>query len=471
MLEKSTTYPVSFESGHFPDETDRSAVPHPEGRYQAISERHVDRIPMLRKLSEDERFAIRVVSKVLPFRTNRYVNNNLIDWDNVPNDPVYQLVFPQRAMLGEDDFQTIADHILRGSSEPEISEIAAKIREHLNPHPAGQREFNIPKINGEVVEGLQHKYRETVLFFPSHGQTCHAYCTFCFRWAQFVGDSKMRISTSQNSELHNYLAGHPDVSDLLVTGGDPMIMRTSWLERILRPFIGNRTLEHIQNIRIGTKALTFWPHRFVSDKDADDLLRLLEELVDAGKHVAIMAHFNHGQELRTEVVRNAIRRIRATGAEIRCQAPLLAHINDCPAIWSQMWEEQVRLGAIPYYMFVERDTGARHYFEVPLARGWEIFAKALSKVSGLGRTVRGPSMSATPGKVEVLGIQEIHGEKVFLLRFLQGRNPDWVAKPFFARFDPAATWFDHLKPAFGKSKFFFEDEFRAMTGEKIALAA
>ena len=471
MREESTSYSVQFETELFQGEGASSAEPFPDGRFQAISERHLDRIPMLCKLSEDERFAIRVVSNVLPFRTNRYVNSHLIDWDRVPNDPVYRLVFPQRQMLREDDFLTIADHIRRGSPDHEIAEIAAKVRNRLNPHPAGQREFNIPKFNGEVINGLQHKYRETVLFFPSHGQTCHAYCTFCFRWAQFVGDSKMRISASQNNGLHRYLANHPDVSDLLVTGGDPMIMRTSWLERILRPFIDNRTLEHVQDIRIGTKALTFWPHRFVSDPDSDDLLRLLEELVDAGKHVAIMAHFNHGQELRTEVVRNAIRRIRATGAEIRCQAPLLAHINDCPAVWSQMWQEQVRLGMIPYYMFVERDTGARHYFEVPLARGWEIYAKAVRQVSGLGRTVRGPSMSATPGKVEVLGTQEIHGEKVFVLRFLQGRNPDWVAKPFFARFDPAATWFDHLKPAFGKSKFFFEDEFRAMIGEKIPLAA
>ncbi|MDE0305606.1 MAG: hypothetical protein OXI87_12120 [Albidovulum sp.] len=471
MRKESTSLSVPIESGLFPDEDNRSAVPLPEGRYQAISQRHLDRIPMLSELSEDERFAIRVVSSVLPFRTNRYVNDNLIDWDKVPKDPVYQLVFPQRAMLSDDDFQTVADHILRGSPDHEISRIAAEIRNNLNPHPAGQLEFNIPKIDGEAVNGLQHKYRETVLFFPSHGQTCHAYCTFCFRWAQFVGDSKMRIAASQNSGLHRYLASHPDISDLLVTGGDPMIMRTSWLERILRPFIGNRMLEHIQNIRIGTKALTFWPHRFVGDQDADELLRLLEDLVDAGKHVAIMAHFNHGQELRTEVVRDAIRRIRDTGAEIRCQAPLLAHINDCPAIWSRMWEKQVRLGMVPYYMFVERDTGARHYFEVPLARGWEIYAEAVRQVSGLGRTVRGPSMSATPGKVEVLGIQEIHGEKVFVLRFLQGRNPEWVAKPFFAKFDPAATWFDHLKPALGQSKFFFEDEFRAMTGNKIALAA
>jgi hypothetical protein len=113
-------------------------------------------------------------------------------------------------------------------------------------------------------------------------------------------------------------------------------------------------------------------------------------------------------------------------------------------------------------MFVERDTGAKRYFEVPLERTRQIYAEAVSKVSGLARTVRGPSMSAGPGKVEIVGVQQVHGEKVFVLRFLQGRNPDWVGRPFFAAFDPAATWLNHLRPAFGEDRFFFEDEYDAM---------
>ncbi len=164
------------------------------------------------------------------------------------------------------------------------------------------------------------------------------------------------------------------------------------------------------------------------------------------------------------MVREAIRRIRDTGAVIRGQAPLLAHINNDPDVWARLWREQVRLGIIPYYMFVERDTGAKQYFEVPLVRCWEVFRQAVQQVSGLARTVRGPSMSATPGKVEVLGVQEVAGEKVFVLRFLQGRDPDWVGRPFFAKFDPQATWLDGLEPAFGEDAFFFEDGLRAMTG-------
>jgi hypothetical protein len=119
---------------------------------------------------------------------------------------------------------------------------------------------------------------------------------------------------------------------------------------------------------------------------------------------------------------------------------------------------------------VERDTGAKNYFEVPLTRAWEIYRNAVKKVSGLGRTVRGPSMSATPGKVEVQGITEIRGERVFVLRFIQGRNPDWVQRPFFAKYDPQAAWLDELRPAFGQDKFFFEDELRDMQARSIAKA-
>ncbi|MDD2911140.1 MAG: lysine 2,3-aminomutase, partial [Petrimonas sp.] len=143
---------------------------------------------------------------------------------------------------------------------------------------------------------------------------------------------------------------------------------------------------------------------------------------------------------------------------IRTQSPLLRNINDNPETWSKMWKEQVRLGLVPYYMFVARDTGSKAFFEVPLARAWNIFRKAYTNVSGIARTVRGPSMSCSPGKVQVLGVAEVKGEKVFVLRFLQCRNPHLVDVPFFAKYSASATWFDDLKPAFGEKEFFFEEE-------------
>jgi len=92
-----------------------------------------------------------------------------------------------------------------------------------------------------------------------------------------------------------------------------------------------------------------------------------------------------------------------------------------------------------------------------LAKAHEIFRNAYKNVSGLGRTVRGPSMSTTPGKVLVEGVATVKGEKVFSLRFLQGRNSDWVQRPFFAKYDENAIWLDDLKPAF-EENFFYEEE-------------
>ena len=169
-------------------------------------------------------------------------------------------------------------------------------------------------------------------------------------------------------------------------------------------------------------------------------------------------------DLAAQIAANntAIRRVRETGATIHSQGPVLAHINDSASTWARTWRTQVNLGIIPYYMFVERDTGARRYFELPLVKTWEIYSGAIKMLSGLGRTARGPSMSTEPGKVEIQGVAEIRGEKVFVLRFIQGRNPEWVQRPFFAKFDDKATWLDQLRPAFGEKKFFFEDEFHAM---------
>src|SRR5690554_3610908 len=436
-------------------------------RFQVYTHRHLDKIKPLQKLTPEQRFEMEVVSNVLPFRVNDYVINELIDWNNIPDDPVFQLTFPQRGMLDPKDFDRMAELLKSGADRKQVNALAKEIQAGLNPHPAGQQEMNVPMLNGQPLEGMQHKYRETVLFFPSQGQVCHSYCTFCFRWAQFVGDKDLRFASNEADLLHAYLAEHKEVSDLLLTGGDPMVMKTRHLVNYLEPLL-KPELEHVQTIRIGTKSLTFWPQRFVTDDDADELLALFEKLVKGGKHLAFMAHFNHWQEMETPIVREAIRRIRATGAIIRCQAPLVQHINDDPTVWERMWRTQVKLGMVPYYMFVERDTGAKRYFEVPLAITYEIYRQAIQHVSGLARTARGPSMSAGPGKVEIQNITEFNGEKAFLLRFIQGRNPHWVQRPFFAKYDPEATWLEDLSPALGTERFFFSDEYEAMSQERGA---
>ena len=429
--------------------------------FRVFTEQNIDQIPQLRRLSEEQLFAMKVVAKVLPFRVNQYVIDELIDWDNIPDCPIFQLTFPQREMLEPEHFEEMSTLMSDGVSEKKLRETAFQFHQELNHHPADQTTLNVPVLDDIPLPGMQHKYERTVLFFPSQGQTCHSFCTYCFRWPQFVGDHALRFSSRETNHLLAYLKEHQEVTDILVTGGDPMVMRTEVLERILEPLLGPQ-YSHIDSIRIGTKALSFWPYRFWSDKDADSLLRLFERLTRAGKHVAIMAHFSHWRELETTAVQKAIKKIQGTGAIIRSQAPILNHINADPEVWARMWQMQVRLGIIPYYMFVARDTGSRRHFEIPLARALDVYQKAIKNVSGLARKARGPSMSCGPGKVELQGVADIKGEKVFILRFLQARNPDWVDQPFFAAYDSQVSWLDDLRPAFGEKRFFFEDEYEAM---------
>ena len=122
-------------------------------------------------------------------------------------------------------------------------------------------------------------------------------------------------------------------------------------------------------------------------------------------------------------------------------------------------------------MFVERNTGANHYFALPLTRALRIYRDAYMQLSGLARTARGPVMSATPGKIAIEGITDVNGEKVFVLNLIQARNPEWCRRPFFAKYDPSAQWASDLQPAFGQREFFYEPQLERMLEEKERLAS
>jgi KamA family protein len=430
--------------------------------YKAYTARNFRSIPQIMALPEAIKSEMEIVARVLPFKSNSYVVEKLINWDNYLNDPIFKLTFPVREMLSASHFSQIENALNALMPEAELHQLCNSIKMEMNPHPAGQLEMNMPVLNGKKLEGVQHKYKETVLFFPSQGQTCHAYCTFCFRWPQFSGLEGMKISANQSDEFVNYLKQQKEVTNVLFTGGDPLVMKTSvlarYIEKLLEP-----GFEHIHTIRIGSKALAYWPYRFLTDSDSEELLGLFRKVASAGKQLTLMAHFNHPVELSTKAVKHAIRVIRAAGVEIRTQSPVLKNINDSAKIWAKMWRTQVSLGCSPYYMFMARDTGAKQYFDVSIDRAYEIFREAYSKVSGVARTARGPVMSAAPGKVHIVGVSEAAGQKVFVLQFIQARKTDWVKRPFFAKFDPDASWLSDLQPAFEDEKFFWQEEFEAMS--------
>jgi L-lysine 2,3-aminomutase len=248
------------------------------------------------------------------------------------------------------------DCMLTAMAQPDQSRvilrnIAESIRANLNPHPAGQLQQNVPKINSIAVPGMQHKYRETVLFFPTQGQFCHSFCTYCFRWAQFTAvGSDQQFQSKDSRLLTQYISLHPQVRDVLFTGGDPMVMSAALLKSYILPLLSSPGTQHLDTIRIGTKSLAYWPYRYLSDPDSKDVLSLFEEVGKQGKHLTVQAHFSHPRELETPAVREAMRLIQMTGAKIRTQSPLIRGVNDSAETWARMWNLQVRLGAVPYYM-------------------------------------------------------------------------------------------------------------------------
>ncbi len=420
---------------------------------------NINEIAALGRLTGQQRFEIEVAAQVIPLKTNNYVIDKLINWNDFENDPLFKINFPSKNLLNPEHYEKIATLIKGRVGKNKIKKAVNNIWIQLNPFVGDQLGYNVPELDNIKLAGIQHKYNETLLFFPTQGQTCHAYCTFCFRWPQFIGNNKLRFAVNQTDSLIKYMKKNEQISDILITGGDPMVMSANHLRKYIDAIL-NAEIPHLTSIRIGSKALSYWPYRFISDSDSGDLLDIFRKIVASGKHLAFMAHFNHPVELSTEAVKLAVKNILDTGAQIRSQSPILNHINASADLWIRLWKEQVNLGIIPYYMFIPRDTGAQNFFALPLVRTWEIFREAYSNVSGLCRTVRGPSMSTSPGKIQIAGVTEIFDEKVIMLNFLQARDPKWTGKPFLAKYNDKAIWIDDLKPAFGEKDFFYEKSFR-----------
>jgi hypothetical protein len=119
-------------------------------RFQAVGCHNVSKMPEWKQLEPDLREPIEVVARVLPFRTNQYLMENLIDWSKVPNDPIFQLVFPQKDMLEPEQYRELETGLRRGISKDALDRVIQRIRLDLNPHPDGQLTHNIPTLDGRA---------------------------------------------------------------------------------------------------------------------------------------------------------------------------------------------------------------------------------------------------------------------------------------------------------------------------------
>jgi len=352
--------------------------------------RTIDQVP---NIPESERVKLRKVAQRYVFRANDYYMG-LIDWDD-PNDPIKQLIIPREEELndwGE----------LDASKESAVT----------------------------VARGVQHKYPHTVLLLCN--EVCGAYCRYCFRKRLFMEDND-EVSLDVSEGLR-YIADNPAVSNVLLTGGDPLLMST---RRLVEIFEALRRIPHVRIIRIGSKLPAFDPWRILRDEALQEAFRTYSR---PDRRIYLMAHFDHPREL-TEAALAGLDCYIRNGVICVNQCPLIAGVNDDAELLSELYQKLAWAGCPPYYLFQGRPTAGNEPYTVPLVRGWQIFHDANLKGSGLARRPR-YVMSHETGKIEIVAVD---GERIYL-RYHRAKDASNRGRFMVYKRNDEALWMDDLEP-------------------------
>ncbi len=355
--------------------------------------RYITDIDKIAQIPADQREKLKQVSKKYAFRLNDYYLG-LINWDD-PNDPIRNLVIPQ-----ENELSDWGD--LDASNEKDVTR----------------------------VPGLQHKYPHTALLLCN--EVCGAYCRYCFRKRLFMNDNDEAVLDV--SEGLKYIAETPRITNVLLTGGDPLLLSTKRLRYILESL---RAIPHVQIIRIGSKMPAFNPWRILDDPDLQALLR---ECSTKDKRIYLMAHFDHPRELTPQAIEGIDCFIR-NGVICCNQCPVLRGINDDSEVLAELFRKLSFIGCPPYYLFQGRPTAGNEPFAVPIIRGYELFEEAKRHVSGLAKRLRFV-MSHETGKIEIVGVDSLF----MYLCYHRAKDPANEGRFMIFHRDDNAVWLDDLRP-------------------------
>ncbi|MGY3108385.1 lysine 2,3-aminomutase [Bradyrhizobium sp. LM3.4] len=279
-----------------------------------------------------------------------------------------------------------------------------------------------------VVPGLQHKYAQTGLLLVT--SRCASYCRFCFR-KRLVGRDSDEV-VPDLAKVRQYISRHPEMTNVLLSGGDPFVLSTAKLDEILTNLL---PIRHLDSIRIGTKLFAFEPKRF----EDPALPAFFQRIRDAGKTAVLVTHFDHVGEISVGAERN-IRCLRAQGVQFLNQSVLLAKVNDNPEVLAATFAKCHQMGVRPYYLFQARPVKAASHFQVPLRRGLEIARGVTQRLAGIEKTFR-YIMSHYSGKIEILDLGD--DGRVYM-RYHQNKFPDRVGKIFSRPYIETACWLDDL---------------------------
>lgn len=360
------------------------------GRRTAIKVKYITKVEQLEQLSEPERAELKEVASKFDFRVNDYYLS-LIDWDD-PNDPIRHIVIPN----------------------------IRELEEWGRLDPSDEKRIT-------VMPGLEHKYHSVVLFLVTN--QCEGICRYCFRKRIFIEPERESIQDWEAA--YRYVSEHPEVTNVLLTGGDPLTLPTSKLEEIMRRL---REIDHVKIIRLGTRMTSYNPYRIIDDPA---LLEAIAKYSTDKKKIYVVTHFVHPREL-TEVAIESVNLLQKAGAKLANQTPLIRGLNDKPEVLAELLDKLSFIGAIPYYIFQCRPAVGNKAYTVPIEEGYEIVKQAKSQVSGLAKRAR-YVMSHSSGKIEIVG--KTKGMVYF--KYHRAFRDEDSGRFMAFKSNPKACWFDN----------------------------
>jgi len=366
-------------------------------------EKSITSVKQLKKyvdLAPDEAKMLEKIIKVHPMRINPYYMS-LIDW-NDPDDPIRKMAVP-----------SIEELSIEGMYDT-----------------SGETE-------NTVVHGMQHKYSETALILATN--QCAMYCRHCFR-KRLVGLPNEEI-LARFEDTAAYVAEHKEINNVLISGGDPLLLESKIIERFLEVL---DRIKHVRFVRIGSRVPVTLPARLSDPK----LLALLRKYSKSDKRLHIVTHFNHPREITTQSI-GAVNNLLEAGVQVSNQTVLLRGVNDSPVTIATLMNRLVDVGVAPYYLFQCRPVRrVKHQFQVPLCEGTRIIEKAKASCNGLSKRFK-YIMSHVTGKLEILGIMD---DEIYF-KYHEAKDRKNLGVMFKCHADEDAGWLDDFRDAKWSSVF------------------
>jgi lysine 2,3-aminomutase len=247
------------------------------------------------------------------------------------------------------------------------------------------------------VPNITHRYPDRVLFLVS--PICATYCRFCTRRRK-VGDPE-KIPLNQYDSAFDYIRNHPEVRDVILSGGDPMMLSDRRLEYIFQRL---REIPHVEIIRIGSRITSHLPSRITPE---------FCEMVKKYHPIYMNTHFNHPAELTPESVA-ALGRLADAGVPLGCQTVLLRGVNDDPIIMKELMQKLLKARVRPYYIYMADQVAGGEHFRTTVEKGLEIIKALRGWTSGLAVPHFVIDAPGGGGKVPLLPeyVEEINEDEV-----------------------------------------------------------